>query len=129
LSIETNEKIINFINKNFQLDNFGNLFIGIISNKKIFNSFYKNKNINRNYIYNLYNITKNIINNLLMHMKEYKNINEKIFGFFSKIIEHINKYYKNNPNFSNLELYLLGKIINETICNLKKIFKAKLRTI
>ena len=53
-------------------------------------------------------------------MKEYKNINEKIFGFFSKIIEHINKYYKNNPNFSNLELYLLGKIINETICNLKK---------
>ena len=120
LSIETNEKIINFINKNFQLDNFGNLFIGIISNKKIFNSFYKYTNINRNYIYNLYNITKNIVNNLIMHMNEYKNINENLFVFLNNIFEHINNFYKINPNLSNLELYLLGKIINETISNLKK---------
>ena len=120
LSIETNEKIINFINKNFQLDNFGNLFIGIISNKKIFNSFYKYTNINRNYIYNLYNITKNIVNNLIMHMNEYKNVNENLFVFLNNIFEHINNFYKINPNLSNLELYLLGKIINETISNLKK---------
>ena len=120
MSIETNEKIINFINKNFKLDNFGNLFIGIISNKKIFNSFYKYTNINRNYIYNLYNITKNIVNNLIMHMNEYKNINENLFVFLNNIFEHINNFYKINPNLSNLELYLLGKIINETISNLKK---------
>ncbi len=120
LSIELNEKIIIFINKHISLENFGNLIFGIINNEKIFKSFFKSKNINMNYIYNLYNITKSVINNLIFHANEYKNINEKLLSFFDKINEHINNFLKINHNFAILELYLFGKIINETIINLNQ---------
>ena len=120
LPSELNSKIIDFINKYIYLDEFRNFIIGIIKNDKIFNSIYKLNNINQNYIYKLFSITKFIMNNLIMNLSEYKNINEKILNFSDKIIEHINCFYKINPNYSNLELYLLGKIINENINNLNQ---------
>ena len=120
LPIELNEKIIIFINKHFSLENFGNFIIGIINNGKIFKIFYKDKNINTNYLYNLFSMTKNIINNLIFHICEYKNINENLLSLFDKINEHINSFLKINHNLATLELYLFGKIINETLINLNQ---------
>ena len=120
LPVELNEKIIVFINKHIDIENFGNFIMGGIKSTKIFKRFYKDKNVNINYIYNLFSITKIIINKLIMHSIEYKNINEKLYNLFDKIIEYINSFYKINNDLANLELYLLGKIINETINNLNQ---------
>ena len=112
LSIKLNEKIIYFIAKYISLDNFGNYIIGMMSNTKIFNSFFKDKNINESYIYNLFNI----MNNSIVKMLDYENNNnQKFINLLIKIIDYINNFYKTNPNLANLELYLLGKIINDTL--------------
>ena len=92
----------------------------MISNEKTFKSLYKYKNINANYIYDLFNITRFIINNLISKYNEYKNMNEKLLNFSKNIIEYINNYHKINANFANLELYLFGKTILETINNLNQ---------
>ena len=117
LSIKLNEKIIYFIAKYISLDNFGNYIIGMMSNTKIFNSFFKDKNINESYIYNLFNI----INNSIVKMLDNENNNsQKLINLLIKIIDYINNFYKTNPNLANLELYLLGKIINDTLNNFVK---------
>ena len=119
LPVKLNEKIINFISKRISLDNFRNIITGIINNSKIFNSFFKSKNISKNYIYNLYDIMKFIINNII-NTNEYKNINEKLTNILQQIIDHINSLYKINQNFANLELYLFGKILCEIITKLNQ---------
>ena len=119
LSPELNEKIIIFINKHIAIENFGNFKMGIINNVKIFKSFYKDKCINVNYIYNLFNVTKIIINNFINSI-EYNNINEKLLNLFDKIIEYINNFYKINHDHASLEFYLFGKIISESINNLNQ---------
>ena len=119
LPVKLNEKIINFISKRISLDNFRNIIIGILNNSKIFNSFFKSKNISKNYIYNLYDIMKFIINNII-NTNEYKNINEKLTNILQQIIDHINSLYKINQNFANLELYLFGKILCEIITKLNQ---------
>jgi len=112
LSIKLNEKIIYFIAKYISLDNFGNYIIGMMSNTKIFNSFFKDKNINESYIYNLFSI----MNNSIVKMLDNENNNsQKLINLLIKIIDYINNFYKTNPNLANLEFYLLGKIINDTL--------------
>ena len=120
LSCELNKRIIDFIYKYIYLDNFGNFVLSMINNEKTFKSLYKYKNINANYIYDLFNITRFIINNLISKYNEYKNINEKLLNFSKNIIEYINNYHKINANLANLELYLFGKTILETINNLNQ---------
>ena len=117
LSIKLNEKIIYFIAKYISLDNFGNYIIGMMSSTKIFNSFFKDKNINESYIYNLFSIMNNSI---VKNLDNENNNNQKFINLLIKIIDYINNFYKTNPNLANLELYLLGKIINETLNNLNK---------
>ena len=92
----------------------------MMNNEKIFNSFFKYKNISELYIYNLYDIIKYIISKLFLNLKENEGIIQKSMNIFIKIIEYINKHYKINQNLANLEFYLLGKIILEMEEKVKK---------
>ena len=120
ISIKLNEKIISFIKKYNGLNILGFSFIGMMNNQKIFNSFFKYKNISELYIYNLYDIIKYIISKLFLNLKENEGIIQKSMNIFIKIIEYINKHYKINQNLANLEFYLLGKIILEMEEKVKK---------
>ena len=56
------------------------------------------------------------MNNSIVKMLDYENNNnQKFINLLIKIIDYINNFYKTNPNLANLELYLLGKIINDTL--------------
>ena len=113
LSIALNEKVINFIKKYNNLDNLRFFIMGMVNNEKIFNSFFKQKNISESYNNNLYDIIKYVINKLFLNLKENENIIQKFLNVFIKIIDYINNLYKISKNSAYLELYLLGKIILE----------------
>ena len=117
LPITLNEKIVCFIAKWISLDNFNNYIIGMMNNSKIFNNFFKQKNISESYIYNLFSIMDNSISSIIECKS---NNNQKYINLLIKIIDYINNFYKTNPNLANLELYLFGKTLNETISNLNK---------
>ncbi len=117
-----NEKFINFINKYIYLDDFGNYILRILSNSKTFKNLYKSKYISIDYINNLYNISGIILNNIATNLNEHKNINinDILINILLKIIEHINEFYKINPNYANLELHLFGKIVRSIISKLNE---------
>ena len=120
MSVKLNEKIIGFIKKYNAPNNLGFSFMGIMNNQKIFNSFFKYKNISELYNYNLYDIIKYIIGKLFLNLRENEGIIQKFMNIFLKIIEYINQHYKINQNLANQELYLLGKIILEVEEKVKK---------
>ena len=117
-----NERFINFINKYIYLDDFGNYILRILSNSKTFKNLYKSKYISIDYINNLYNISGIILNNIATNLNEHKNINinDILINILLKIIEHINEFYKINPNYANLELHLFGKIVRSIISKLNE---------
>ena len=120
MSVKLNEKIIGFIKKYNAPNNLGFSFMGIMNNQKIFNSFFKYKNISELYNYNLYDIIKYIIGKLFLNLRENEGIIQKFMNIFLKIIEYINQHYKINQNLANQEFYLLGKIILEVEEKVKK---------
>jgi len=83
---------------------------------------YKSKYISIDYINNLYNISGIILNNIATNLNEHKNINinDILINILLKIIEHINEFYKINPNYANLELHLFGKIVRSIISKLNE---------
>ena len=120
MSVKLNEKIIGFIKKYNAPNNLGFSFMGIMNNQKIFNSFFKYKNISELYNYNLYDIIKYIIGKLFLNLRENEGIIQKFMNIFLKIIEYINQHYKINQNLANQEFYLLGKIFLEIEEKVKK---------
>ena len=103
MSVKLNEKIIGFIKKYNAPNNLGFSFMGIMNNQKIFNSFFKYKNISELYNYNLYDIIKYIIGKLFLNLRENEGIIQKFMNIFLKIIEYINQHYKINQNLANQE--------------------------
>ena len=123
ISIELNEKYIHFINKYIQIDNISNYILRILNNKKTFDKLFKCNNINKKYVFDLYNILENVMINLTNYIGE---INDNgihggnIINLFNEILDHINNSYAFNFNFSNTELCQCGKIIKNIIKNLSK---------
>ena len=123
ISIELNEKYIHFINKYIQIDNINNYILRILKNKKTFANLFKSNNINKKYIFDLYNILENVMNNLSNNIEIIDNGIQggNIIFLINEILEHISNSYVFNFNFSNTELCQCGKIIKSIIKNLNKI--------
>lgn len=112
ISIELNEKYINFINKYIEIDSFNFFITKVLKNKKTFDKLFKYQNINNKYIEDLYGILESIIKN--------NNVNcTQIVQILNQILENTNHFYNINPNFANMQLYFCGKIIKLVMENIK----------
>ena len=124
ISEELNEKYIHFINKYIEIDNFGNYILRILNNKKTFDNLFKCKNINKKFIFDLFNIIDNVVNNLSNNINvntDIENSGKNILSILNAILEHINKFHDDiNFNFANTEFYLFGKLIRTVLKNLNK---------
>ena len=124
VSEELNEKYIRFINKYIEIDKFNNYVMRILNNKKTFDNLFKCKNINNNYIIDLYKIIENVMNNLSNNINEKSDtgiLKSKIINIFNAILQHVDNLYTVNNNFGNIELYLCGKVIKTVIKNLNNL--------
>ena len=124
ISEELNEKYIHFINKYIEIDNVGNYIWKILNNKKTFDNLFKCKNINKKFIFDLFNIIDNVVNNITNNINVNNNIEnagKNILSILNTIFEHINKFHDDiNFNFANTEFYLFGKLIRTVLKNLNK---------
>jgi hypothetical protein len=116
VSIELNEKYINFIYKYIEINKFSNFIAKVLKNKKTFDNLFKYQNINNKYIEDLYEILEYVMNNL---SKNDNNNCIQIVQIFNQILDNINHFYLINPNFANMQLCLCGKIIKSVIKNIK----------
>ena len=123
ISEELNEKYIHFINKYIDIENVGNYVIRSLNNKKTFENLFKCNNINKKFIFDLFNAIENVINNLSNNIhvnNDIEKAGKNILNILNEIFEHINKFYDINFNFSITEFYLFGKIIRTVLRNLNK---------
>jgi Na+/phosphate symporter len=123
ISEDLNEKYIHFINKYIDIENVGNYVIRSLNNKKTFENLFKCNNINKKFIFDLFNAIENVINNLSNNIhvnNDIEKAGKNILNILNEIFEHINKFYDINFNFSITEFYLYGKIIRTVLRNLNK---------